>query len=124
MVDVGSLDDLGDRTPCILKVAGREIALLRWDDRVYALRNLCPHQSQSFLHGSVHERVLAGGSLGEVTISAGDPVLSCPWHSWEFELATGQCAVDPRLRVRTYPTRVENGRVLVDVTSPPARESP
>ncbi|MCH2203684.1 MAG: nitrite reductase (NAD(P)H) small subunit, partial [Fuerstiella sp.] len=41
-------------------------------------------------------------------------ILRCPWHGWQFDLSTGRSLVDPeRTRVRSYPVRVEQDRVLV-----------
>jgi nitrite reductase (NADH) small subunit len=40
-------------------------------------------------------------------------VLHCPWHGWRFELDSGRCPEDPRMRVAVYDARIERGRVLV-----------
>jgi nitrite reductase/ring-hydroxylating ferredoxin subunit len=115
MVEVVQFAELRDRVPTVFQIGGREVALVRWGTEVFALRNLCPHQSQSFVQGTVHERVLGGSTIGDVRITGDKPVLSCPWHSWEFDLRSGQCAVDPKLRVGTYPTQVIDGMVKVDI---------
>ena len=52
--------------------------------------------------------------------------LRCPWHLWEFEIASGQCLVDPRMRVRTYPVTIEQGQIVVYASAadlPPAAAS-
>lgn len=77
---------------------GREIAVFRVGDRVYAFDNTCPHQ---------------GGPLSEGMID-GTQVI-CPWHAWVFDMASGQCPVAPQMKIDTFPTRVENGDVFVDV---------
>jgi hypothetical protein len=40
-------------------------------------------------------------------------IIRCPWHMWEFEIATGRCLVDPKARVKTYPVVIEEGQVVV-----------
>jgi len=40
-------------------------------------------------------------------------VLHCPWHGWEFDVDSGYCLDDERMRVAVYPVRVEDGLVLV-----------
>jgi nitrite reductase (NADH) small subunit len=40
-------------------------------------------------------------------------VLHCPWHGWQFELDSGRCPDDPRMRVAVYQARIAHGRVLV-----------
>jgi len=63
-----------------------------------ALDGLCPH---------------AGAPLGFGNLSEGHIV--CPFHLWEFDCATGEYDANPRFRVATYPVRVEDGEILIDV---------
>jgi len=65
-------------------------------DRFVACHNSCPH---------------AGGNL-----SAGEVdgrIVTCPWHQWRFDLIAGECTESPRVKVRTYECRVEEGYVWV-----------
>jgi 3-phenylpropionate/trans-cinnamate dioxygenase ferredoxin subunit len=40
-------------------------------------------------------------------------MVRCPWHSWEFDIRTGQSWFDPRrVRVRQFPAHVEKGAAL------------
>ena len=40
--------------------------------------------------------------------------LRCPWHGWEFDLATGQSWCDPRrTKVRNFEVKLEVGSELV-----------
>lgn len=37
-----------------------------------------------------------------------DEIIKCPWHGWEFEVATGRSIFNPhKVRVRTYDVTVE-----------------
>jgi 3-phenylpropionate/trans-cinnamate dioxygenase ferredoxin subunit len=89
---------------------------VRWRGEVFAIRNICPHQSQRFDDGRVHVRLDSPSGPGHVSMVSDVPLLQCPMHAWDYELRTGRCSVDPKLRVRTYPTRVTSGRVFVDVS--------
>jgi nitrite reductase/ring-hydroxylating ferredoxin subunit len=42
----------------------------------------------------------------------------CPWHQYEFSLATGRCVTDAKLRVRSYKVAVRDGAVVVDLAKP------
>jgi hypothetical protein len=42
-------------------------------------------------------------------------VLVCPWHALEFDITTGRCLAYPRVRLRQFPVRVEDGNVIVDL---------
>jgi hypothetical protein len=41
-------------------------------------------------------------------------VLTCQWHNWKFDLASGDCRFGGE-PVRRYPTRVVAGRVELDL---------
>lgn len=66
--------------------------------RFCAVSALCPHE----------DGPLADGWL------EGDAVV-CPWHGFDFDLATGRCHVDPDLSVPVYAVRVTDGLVEVDL---------
>lgn len=112
-VKVARLEDVPDSRPTIVTVDHREIVLIRRGPKVYALRNVCPHMSESFAAGFVRPKFVSA-CVGSAEMAA-DPVLVCPWHGWEYNVATGKSPTDPRLRVRTYATRVEGGDVLVEM---------
>ena len=112
-VDVGSAEEFAHGSIALRRVGGREIAIIRWRGRLYALRNVCPHQSGE-LCAIVTHRVTSSGA-GHVGAEPLRPLVQCARHRWEFDLASGAALCDPHLRVKTYPVRVENGRVLVDV---------
>jgi nitrite reductase (NADH) small subunit len=81
-------------------VGDREIAIFNLGDRFLALDNRCPHR---------------GGPLGD-GIVAGHAVV-CPLHAWKVCLETGEVErpATAAACVRTYPTRIEDGIVLVDL---------
>ncbi len=82
-----------------VEVGGRQIALVNVAGSFYAVDDECPH---------------AGGPLCEGDVEDGR--LVCPWHGACFELATGACAEGPTDQpVPTYPVRVVDGAVEVDV---------
>jgi nitrite reductase/ring-hydroxylating ferredoxin subunit len=111
------LVDLAEAKPTVVVAGERELVLVRWRGDVYALRNVCPHMSTSFQRGAVVGR--AGGRVGSPDVDDTDPVVVCPWHGYEFVLASGLCPTDDRLRVRTYSTAVRDGTVYVDLDPRP-----
>ena len=95
-------------------VAGRSIAVVRWRGRVFAVRNVCPHQSQAFVKGVVRPAAVSERA-GEIGYDEDRPVLACPCHHFQFELGTGKCLVDPALRIKAYRVEVESGKVFLDL---------
>ena len=85
----------------------------------YALRNICPHKRGPLCTGEVAGRSSANAPPS-VTDSFVDyeregEILRCPWHAWQFDIATGQCLVDANMRVKTYPIIVNGDNLIVDV---------
>jgi len=72
----------------------------------YATDNACPHTG---------DQVLARGILGD---QGGIPKVACPHHKKSFDLTSGKCLGDEPYAIRTYPVKVENGYVYLEL--PPA----
>ena len=123
LVEVARLDALPQRAPTVVQAGERELVLVRVDDQVYALRDSCPHMAVSFAGGAVVP--YAAGTPDEPRFDDEQPVLTCPWHQYEFQLSTGACLTAERLSARTYAVTVRDGGVLVDLAShaPAARSS-
>ena len=82
-----------------VSVAGREIAIFNLGDRFSAIENECPHQ---------------GGPLCDGIVSG--TTIVCPLHGWRFDLDNGLATRASRPAcVAVYPTRVEDGIILIDV---------
>jgi nitrite reductase (NADH) small subunit len=83
-----------------VSVGGRDIAIFNLGDRFVATDNRCPHR---------------GGPLADGII-AGESVV-CPLHGWKISFASG--GVEGRgcegPCVETYPTRVDNGVIVIGV---------
>jgi len=84
----------------------------------YAIRNLCPHRLGPLCTGQLGNtasRDWFPGSDPPAMASEGmSEVIRCPWHLWEFDIKTGQCLVDPSVRVKTYPVTIQDGSVVVE----------
>jgi 3-phenylpropionate/trans-cinnamate dioxygenase ferredoxin subunit len=113
IVDVGAATDFVPGEPRVVVIDGRQVLVVTWRDGWYGLRNVCPHQTEALATGGVTEEIGRGSRLGELSLT-GRPLIACPRHVWTFDLRTGACTVDPRLRVRAYDVFVREERVLVD----------
>jgi len=110
--DAGALADLERDGHVIARVEGREIGVVRGrNGSVHGVRNRCPHHGGPLCFGTVRERL--EGEPGRYEPS-GRTVLRCPWHGWEFDLDSGRCIDDPKLRAAVYPARIEDGRVFIE----------
>lgn len=85
----------------VLRRDGKQILVLTAGERVFAIANRCPHEGYP----------LSEGTLGP------ECVLTCNWHNWKFDLASG-AALYGRDPVRTYPVAVRNDEIFVDLSDP------
>lgn len=113
-VVVGRVADFRNGDRKIIDVNGRSVGVFRIDDEFYALRNRCPHQFGPLCVGTLAPRVISDGP-GDVRMDPGPPLLACPWHGWEYDLATGQSFMGPgrgNLSARSYDVTVMPGSEL------------
>jgi nitrite reductase/ring-hydroxylating ferredoxin subunit len=114
--DVGAIDAFPSGTMVAIAGSRHDVVILRVESRVYAFRNSCPHAAAKICAGRVIPRTSADRpGPGEGEIDVGNPVITCPWHGWEFEPRTGAAIADPRMRLKTWPARLDGERVLVEL---------
>jgi len=101
-VRAAAVDDIKEGGARSFAYAGKRIALFRTPGGVFASDNRCPHQGYALVRGDVQ-----------------DGVLTCAWHNWKFELGTGTCRYGGE-NIRTYPVRIRDGQVFIDIADPPA----
>lgn len=107
------LQDLPEGAMRSFRVEGRELVFVRSGERVFALRNICPHQGARLSDGMITCQRIAG-AVGEYRLRADRCAVRCPWHNWEFDLADGAAMHDPqRIRVSAYQTRINDGQVFL-----------
>lgn len=115
----GQASDFDDERRRIVTVNGRDIVVFRHKDRFYALDNTCLHQGGPVGEGIIIGKVEAVLSedkrlLGE-RFSEDEIHIVCPWHGWEYDIESGACAGDGRLRLRRYETILRGDEVYVVV---------
>jgi nitrite reductase (NADH) small subunit len=101
----------------MVEVGGHRIGLFRVGEELHALADRCPHRGAPLCSSG---RIATAIELrdGHPALGAPDTLVRCPWHKWDFDIATGRCAVDARLRVRRYAVRVEGDDVVVTLRHP------
>ena len=83
-----------------LVVEDRIVALFNVDGDFFALDGVCPHQ---------------GGPLGRGELAHG--IVTCPWHGRQFDVRTGQCQLSPNVTQPSFPCKIEDGHVYVDLSA-------
>jgi 3-phenylpropionate/trans-cinnamate dioxygenase ferredoxin subunit len=98
-IDACGSDDVEPEDVIQCEVAGKVIAIYRSpEDTFHATDGLCTHE---------HAYLADGLVMGHL--------IECPKHNGRFNYKTGEAKRAPVcVDLRTYPVRVEAGRVLID----------
>jgi len=98
---------------------GREVGVFRVKGTVVAYENRCAHQGGPVCTGEIlgkYEQVLAPDkTVIREQFSTEQLHVVCPWHGWEYRLDTGECAVNPRFRLRRVGVVERDGNVYLTV---------
>ena len=96
----------------VVAVNGREIVVFHANGRFFALLNRCPHEGAPLAKAACVAH-LRSPEPGVFQRSRVGELIRCPWHGWEFDMATGQSYFDPKQgKVRAFPVAVEDGETL------------
>jgi len=96
IVALEEIPKLGSR---VIKTDTVNIALFRTsDDKVFAMKDECPHKQGPLSQGIVH-----GNSV------------TCPLHNWKIDLASGEALGPDEGCTNVYPVKVEDGMVYLSL---------
>lgn len=100
-IRVAHCSDIPLREGRAVQVGDRAVAIFNLGDRYLAVDNRCPHKA-----GPLADGIVSGSTV------------VCPLHAWKFNLESGEGVSGPSALscVETFPTRVEGGIVLLELT--------
>jgi glutamate synthase domain-containing protein 2 len=96
-VRIAEWEELRDRQPSHALVAGVDLVLVRYDDRVSVLYGRCQHRGALMADGFVR----------------GQDII-CGVHDWDYQFDSGVSSYDPAERLHKFTAWVEDGGVWVD----------
>ncbi len=97
-VKVSTLTEIQAGTAKTCMVNGKEIGVYHVEGKIYACENTCFHQGAP----------LADGRLNGT-------VITCPWHSWKYDITNGVCTRDESITLKTYKTKLEGEDIFVEI---------
>jgi nitrite reductase (NADH) small subunit len=97
-VKVGTIAQVPPGSVMEARVGQEAYAICNVDGELHALEGFCPHAGGPLGHGALHGFTLV-----------------CPWHAWEFDCRTGANDFDPDIVVPSFPVKVEDGEILIDL---------
>ncbi len=95
-VKVATIQEVAPGRSKTVEVSGSKIALFNAAGRFYAMDDTCAH---------------LGGPLGEGTLDGA--IVTCPWHGWQYDVSTGACQANPRIRLTCYEVRIDGDDVAI-----------
>jgi len=98
MTKVAKTSEIPPGTGKVIEAGGKTVAVFNCDGSFYAIDNTCKHR---------------GGPLGEGMVSGAS--VTCPWHGWEYDVTSGECSMDPAIKVQRFEVKVEGDDILVAV---------
>lgn len=94
-VELASISEIADGAAIEVVAAGRIVAIFCVAGEYYALDGVCPHQ---------------GGPLGKGQLSG--KIITCPWHGWQFDVASGENQITPTVCQPQIPIEVRGERIV------------
>ena len=114
---VGRSEDVPEGGRHVVDVAGTTIGVFRFKGRLYAYENVCPHQGGPVCQGRLVPRVAEVLDEGKRSrgqrFDSDDLHIVCPWHGFEYSVATGAHPGHRHIRLRDFPVDEEEGNVYV-----------
>lgn len=98
-LDVGEVDDIPVLGARVVTSGVGPVAIFRTsDNRIFALKDKCPHKGGPLSQGIVH-----------------DTHVTCPLHGWKIALTTGEAVAPDVGCAPTIAVRVEAGRIQLQL---------
>ena len=100
-LEVGMVDDIPRQGARVVKVENGDIAVFRTgEDKIFALRDKCPHKG-----GPLSQGIVQGESV------------ACPLHDWKIKLVSGEAVAPDEGCTAAYPVKVEDGKVYLNLNA-------
>jgi nitrite reductase (NADH) small subunit len=94
---VARKDEIPEGSIREFQVEGVTVAIANVCDKFYAINNICLHR---------------GGPLGQGRLQG--VAVTCPWHSWQYDVTTGKLLTNQTIGVKTYMIEVRGDNLWVD----------
>ena len=117
-VAVAPLAEFADGDYRVFSIDGVEVGVFRLGDKVLAYENVCPHAGGPVCQGKIFnkvEEVITSDKKSAGLRFGKQRHIVCPWHGYEFDLATGCHPGDASVRLTPVPVAVREGKIYVSV---------
>jgi nitrite reductase/ring-hydroxylating ferredoxin subunit len=103
---IGRTSDFKNGDRRIVFLGETEIGVFRDNNEFFAYSNTCVHQGgpacEGLIIAKVEEKLMPDKTSRGLYFSDAETHFVCPWHGYEYDLRTGECAADRKLKLRRY----------------------
>jgi nitrite reductase/ring-hydroxylating ferredoxin subunit len=103
---VGKASEIKDGDRRIVFVGEHEIGVFKEKGEYFAYSNFCLHQGGPACEGltiaKVEERIMPDKTSRGMYFSDTELHFVCPWHGMEYDMKTGECVSDRKMKLRSY----------------------
>lgn len=113
-IRVASVAEIPPGSRRIIESGKMKIGVFNIGGEFHALPNICVHQWGPICEGELTGTMEARADTGwQPQWEREGEILTCPWHSADFDVKTGECLSIPGKKLRKYKVMVENDDVYV-----------
>ena len=96
ITEIENIPFMGSRK---VEIGEIEIAIFKTrDGSIFAINNICPHKKGKLSEGLVH-----------------DKIVTCPLHSWEIDLFSGEALGNDKGCTQVFETKIEERIVYISL---------
>ena len=95
---VGSIEDYLDGNKWLIEIGERPVALFKYEETFYAIKNGCMHQGFPLAEGNLKKDMVEG-----------------PLHGWVYDIRDGKCRSLENRYTITYKVRVNNNQIEIKI---------
>jgi nitrite reductase (NADH) small subunit len=111
---IGSARDLAPGSRRVVTHGRLQIGVFNVGGDLHALPNVCIHQFGPVCEGRITGTLTRDRSSGwELRWEREGRILTCPWHSLEYDIVTGQCLAYRNHRLRKFDVKVRDEQVIL-----------
>jgi len=94
--NIGLISEYNKGNQWLIEIGTKPIALFKYNDNYYAIKNSCAHQGYPLAEGNLK-----------------DCMVECPLHGWVYDIRNGNCLSLPNKKILTYELRKKNNSIEV-----------
>ena len=100
MIKIAELDEVPVGNSKLVIIDDIPIALFNINGKIIAWDNRCPHRGASLSDGNISQKII-----------------QCKFHLWEFDVRTACAIKNSKIKVRTFPVKIQKDAILISLKS-------